>query len=142
MGLSGFVVESDSMAPTFTRGDVVFAEKIEFDDIRVGDILTFESKDTTKRFTHRVYELDNNEQLIYTKGDANNTQDPSPIAYKFVKGRVRYVLPFVGYVIKALNSTAGRIVAGTLLVLWLAIEIEIYSIHRKELSKTDEEKNN
>jgi len=141
MGLSGYFVESDSMAPTFTKGSVVFTEKVEFEDIRVGDILTFESEDTTKRFTHRVYELDNNEQLIYTKGDANDTRDPLPTSYKFVKGRVIYILPFMGYVIEALNSTAGRIVAGVVIILWLAIEIELYRTKRKELSKTDEEKN-
>ena len=142
MGLAGYVVESDSMAPTFTRGSVVFTERVEFSDIRVGDMLTFESKDTTQRFTHRVYELDNNEQLIYTKGDANDSRDPLPTSYKFVKGRVRYILPFIGYVIKALNSTVGRIVAGVLIIIWLAIEIELYRMRRKELSKTDEEKNN
>ena len=141
MGLSGFYVETDSMAPAFSKGSLVFAEKVEFAEIKIGDVLTFESEDTTKRFTHRVYELDNNEQLIYTKGDANDTRDPAPSSYKFVKGRVRYTLPYMGYVIKALNSTAGRIIAGVVIILWLAAEIEIYRIKRKELSKTDEEKN-
>jgi len=140
-GLSGFYVETDSMAPTFSEGSLVFTEQVEFSEIRVGDMLTFESKDTTRRFTHRVYKLDNNEQLIYTKGDANDTRDPLPTSYKFVKGRVIYILPFMGYVIEALNSTAGRIVAGVVIILWLAIEIELYRTKRKELSKTDEEKN-
>jgi len=34
MGLSGYFVESDSMAPTFTKGSVVFTEKVEFEDVR------------------------------------------------------------------------------------------------------------
>ncbi len=141
-GLSGFYVETDSMTPTFGEGSLVFAEKVEFSEIREGDILTFESKDTTRRFTHRVYKLDNNEQLIYTKGDANDTRDPVPISYTFVKGRVKLIIPYMGYVVEALNSNTGRITTTILIVVWVAVEIEFYRIRRKELSKTDEEKNN
>ncbi|MBQ3005311.1 MAG: signal peptidase I [Clostridia bacterium] len=141
-GLSGFYVETDSMAPTFSEGSLVFTEQVEFSEIRVGDMLTFESKDTTRRFTHRVYKLDNNEQLIYTKGDANDTRDPVPTPYEFVRGRVRLIIPYMGFVVEALNSTVGRIITAVLIVIWIAVEIELFRIRRKELSKTDEEKNN
>ena len=140
-GLSGYYVRTKSMEPTISQGSIVFVEKIDFDDITVGDVLTFQSADTTRRFTHRVVKIDSKNVLLYTRGDANNVDDPEPARYESVIGRVKYSVPVAGYVVMAVTSRTGVIVTASILVVWLSVEIEVFRLYKRRKKKADEEKN-
>jgi signal peptidase I len=71
-----FSVSTGSMNPTLKTGDIIFVKPVEFDSVQKKDIVTIEYNDSSGYFTHRVVRVDKENGLIYTKGDANEKQDP------------------------------------------------------------------
>lgn len=66
------VVTSNSMYPTFEKGDLVLMQKIKTEP-NVGDIVMYRSKETPMPITHRVIEISGN--TYKTKGDNNANAD-------------------------------------------------------------------
>ena len=77
-------ITSQSMYPTLKRGELVLIEGVDdLKDLRVGDIVAFESDDSGFAI-HRIVSIQG--ETIITKGDANDLQDP-PITFDRVIGR-------------------------------------------------------
>lgn len=131
MGYKSFYIETGSMSPTIPQGSMVLEKKVDFEDITEGDVLTFKNAEGTEYFTHRVVGIDTANQMFTTKGDANEENDPSLTGYSFVVGRVDFAVPFVGYILKFLSSSVGKIVLACVYIAWIAIEIEIFVMKRK-----------
>ncbi|AEA47840.1 signal peptidase I [Archaeoglobus veneficus] len=72
------VVTSDSMVPTFKRGDMFLAQALYIDP-QPGDIVMFKRPDVYLPITHRVLKVENGR--IYTGGDASGP-DPWYITKK------------------------------------------------------------
>ena len=66
------VVLSGSMEPTFKVGSVIYYKPIPLEQLKAGDVITFEMKQGTL-VSHRIVSIDGN--LIETKGDANEIAD-------------------------------------------------------------------
>ena len=132
LGLSCFYVTSDSMEPTLKEGYLVLTEKVEFDEIETGDIITFRNETSTKWCTHRVVMIERESQSFKTKGDNNTLPDPLRTDYELVVGKVVMAIPTLGGVTKALDSTVARVVIVLLCVIYVAIEIEIYRNRKKK----------
>ena len=99
MGLKTYKVLSGSMEPKYHVGSVVYVEKSSFDDIEVGDVITFYINDNTV-VTHRVIDKDNDTESFHTKGDANETEDGGSVAYDKVVGKVVLNVPYLGYILR------------------------------------------
>ena len=70
------LVASGSMTPTIPVHSIVMIQPIDYEDIKVGDIVTYKSTNTTGTiyyFTHRVVRIADNGNIV-TGGDAN--RDP------------------------------------------------------------------
>ncbi len=81
---------SNSMNPTFKRGDIVIYKKV--DNILPGDIIVF--KYDNQFIVHRVVSI--NEYYV-TKGDANNTVDYLKIKKEDIKGVYQFSIKYLGY---------------------------------------------
>ncbi|KAJ3065872.1 Signal peptidase complex catalytic subunit S11C [Quaeritorhiza haematococci] len=108
------VVLSESMEPSFARGDLLFLT-LNDEPIRIGDICVFKIKNKEVPVVHRVIELHDDaatgKQFILTKGDNNQVDDrglynPGQmwIHKEDVVGRVKGFLPHVGMVTILLND--------------------------------------
>ena len=85
-GIEILRVESDSMKPEFSKGDIIIIqEKKEYE---VNDIITFQLTDNEK-ITHRI--IEKNENKYYTKGDNNNAKDETGIKKDNILGKVIYI---------------------------------------------------
>ncbi len=132
-GYEGYYVATDSMTPAIKVGSLVFVKEVEFEDVKVGDVLTFTKEGSEKWFTHRVIGVNEYTKAFRTKGDNNNIEDPAETPYKAVVGRVEWHVPIVGYLSMALDATWGKIVFFAICVLYAAIEVEnIASKNRKK----------
>jgi len=92
-GKSGLVVLSDSMEPTFSEGDLLWVDVIEYDKfdfstLKVGDVISFQVQEIqgqetiTYINTHRIVNIIediNGYYHFYTKGD-NAPADPEPVS--------------------------------------------------------------
>ena len=131
-GLSPYYVLTDSMKPTFSRGSMVFARPITYEEIKVGDVLVFENKAYKKNFVHRVVRVSDNQQWIFTKGDANEMPDPLPTEYSYCKGIVKFYLPLAGFPAQFFHTTVGKAVIIGGYCLWAAVEMEQFRTAKKK----------
>ncbi|MFE7408306.1 signal peptidase I [Isoptericola sp. NPDC057559] len=116
LGAVPLTVLSGSMEPALSPGDVVVTRPVDADQIRVGDVITFqpESEDPTL-ITHRVTGVRTGaEPGFVTQGDANGAPD-APIVADQVMGRVAYSVPYVGHLTNA--SWAPQAVTGIAVLL-------------------------
>lgn len=73
-------------------GDLIVIKKTN--DYKIGDVITFMMDGDTTPTTHRIVGI--TEQGFITKGDANNTQDVSPVPVENVLGAVVGHYPKLG----------------------------------------------
>jgi len=90
-------VFSDSMVPTFFRGDMmlVYGEK----NLKVGDVVVFDSPDRKYPIIHRIHEI--RDGGIITKGDNNPSTDEGrwgAIPLEKVYGKIFLKIPLLGWV--------------------------------------------
>lgn len=131
-GLEAHYVKTGSMEPNIPEGSMVYTEAVEFENIVPGvDVLLFSNDAQNKSFTHRVMYIDYKNELLYTKGDANNGPDPLPTPFEQCRGKVSLYIPYWGYVVQAMNSVAGKMVIALIYIVWLAVEIEGFKSRKK-----------
>lgn len=122
-GYQIYVVQSGSMSPAFDTGSLVFVKPVDPLGLAEGDIITFSSSgDTTRLTTHRVTGISYEGGLSFiTRGDANNVNDPNPVAAENIIGRVTGSVPYLGYIFGFAQTRQGLIllifVPGLLLII-------------------------
>ncbi len=117
LGIVPYVVLSGSMEPSIETGSVCFINKhAKFEDIKEKDVIAFKMKDGTL-VTHRAIEI--NDSGIVTKGDNNKDADNNIVTKGNFVGKNLFWIPKVGYVIKAFQTTTGRIIAAVIILLLL-----------------------
>lgn len=99
-GLKTMVVTSGSMEPNIGTGSAILIEELPTASIRIGDSISFEGVEG-HLVTHRVIAIKdiNGETYFQTQGDANPAPDPNLAPAGAVVGRVKAVLPHMGYVL-------------------------------------------
>jgi signal peptidase len=101
-GATPYAVETGSMRPSYPPGTLVVAKPTSFEDIAIGDVVTYQlhSGEPTV-VTHRVIatktEPDGSKVLIM-QGDANDVPDENPVREVQVKGTLWYAVPHLGRV--------------------------------------------
>ena len=63
--------------------------------IQTGDVITFYRNG--ELVTHRVVEINTDEKIYITKGDANQVNDVQPVAWSDVVGVPVFDIPVLGY---------------------------------------------
>lgn len=145
-------VISHSMEPTIEGETCIIIKKVDQEDIKVGDIITFLSEEGQIRGylnTHRVNEIvqdaESGETLYITKGDAYDYVDNLPVEYEQVAGRYVGELPFGKLLFKGIRFLADRdhyflIVILPLACCFMSYAKDLYQavFHKKEKSDKDD----
>ena len=81
-GLKSFVIVSESMESTIMKGDAIFIKKVNQDELKINDIISFHNKDEI--ITHRIVKVieENGKTKYITKGDNNRREDKEHITYE------------------------------------------------------------
>lgn len=120
VGYRVFNIVSGSMAPAYNVGDLIYVKEVDPATLKVGDVITLVVNEELVVATHRVVRIDGEKQRFYTKGDANETEDSSPVHFNNVIGIPQFAVPGLGYVSDFIQKPPGMyitIVAVALLVL-------------------------
>ena len=114
-GIVPYVVLSGSMEPTIETGSVCFINKnTKIGSIKEKDIIAFKFKDGSL-VTHRAIEV--TKSGIRTKGDNNDDIDGNKVTEENFVGKNIFWIPKVGYAVKAFQSTKGKIIIFTIIIL-------------------------
>ncbi|GAB3762991.1 signal peptidase [Nocardioides ginsengisegetis] len=101
-GATPYVIETSSMTPTMPPGTLVVVRPVDQDQIRPGDVITYQIKSGDPTVvTHRVVAqgIDATGQSRWrTQGDANDAMDAGWVLPVQVKGERWYAIPYLGYV--------------------------------------------
>ena len=128
-GYSMLMIASPSMTGSIEAGDAIIIKNS--DSYAVGDVITYFPADESFSVTHRIVRMEGDQ--FYTKGDANQSEDPDPVLIEQIAGKVAVKLDKVGYFIEWLKSPIGMIFAATFIVLLILIIV----IEDKRREKTD-----
>lgn len=107
---NGYIIVSQSMVPTINVNDGIVVKRVDDDNYKVGDIISYVTTDS--RFegsvvTHRIVNKENYTDYtsIYTtKGDNNASVDANSVSTSMINGKVLFRVPKIGYVYNFLNN--------------------------------------
>ena len=101
-------IMSNSMSPTYRRGDAIIYNEVDTSELKVDDILAFQKDGIV--VTHRIVKVwkQGNTYYYTTKGDNNNTEDSFKPREENVLGRVEYVFKYIGYPTVIINEFFGK----------------------------------
>ena len=133
MGYRVFNVISGSMEPTYSVGDLLYVKEVDPKTIQPGTAITFVLNENLVVATHRVVEVDTQNNRFYTKGDANNAVDATPVHFNNVIGVPKFSIPLLGYVSSFIQNPPGMYIAvGIGVVLILAVFLPDFVGRKKE----------
>lgn len=126
-GYSVFRVVTGSMEPTIAPGSLLISQEVPIDQIQVGDIVCFRSREANmlgKSITHRVISVfENGGQIcLETRGDANPVADALPVLQSNLIGKV---VVYTGQnnaladIMSFLTSGPGFMICVVLPCLWI-----------------------
>ena len=133
-GYTPFSVQTDSMKPTFVKGDYIFIEECDPESLQVGDIITYFTIIDGQRVinTHRIVEIRQDNDVIQyrTQGDNKETNpevdklmlSPGDVIGKYNGTRI----PVLGSVIDYLSTQLGFF----LVILLPVLLFTIYQIYK------------
>lgn len=106
-GAKLFSVQSDSMAPTFNKGDLLIDIKATPQSIKPGDVISYLSlQNSGEIVTHRVVSLNYAKGYFITKGD--NLAQPDPqVPLNRLTGKTVKAVPKLGYLFDQLYKPLG-----------------------------------
>ena len=124
-GIAPYTVLSGSMEPTYHVGSLIYVKDISPEDLKVGDSITYVIAGETI-VTHRIIEIipnygDNGELGFKTKGDANKTEDGTPVHANNVIGKPIFTIPYLGYMAYFIQTPPMSYIAVGLCVFMLSM---------------------
>lgn len=133
--LTFLTVESGSMEPEMSVGDLLIDWEVPYENLEIGDDVTFQRND--EFITHRIIRKEGSR--IVTRGLANNTEDPSFGPQDYC-AKVILVIPLLGYVLDFLSRplcllTALLVIAG----LFYGTQYADWILNKAEKKKTAQE---
>ncbi len=130
-GYHMYNVISGSMEPAVKVGSLIYVRADEPAKTKENDIIAFySSAEDGGIITHRVIENNAVAGRFRTKGDANDTEDLTPIEYENYIGRVSLVVPYMGELFTVMSSSYGKIAAAC--VTFLGALLSVFGSGKKD----------
>ena len=129
VGIVPYVVVSGSMEPTIPTGSLCFINRhTAYSSVKVNDIIAYKAP-TGANVTHRVVSITS--EGIETQGDRNNTSDGFLTNQKNFLGKNIFSIPKLGYAVREMQTTTGKIIVVTTAVVILMASFLMDDTKRK-----------
>ncbi len=116
-----YIVESGSMLPALKIDSMLIVKEVPPNEIQIGDIVSYYTKNTDAKVTHRVVDIQNDGNTFITRGDANNTDDPNPLEKDRLIGKVIFSIPFIGMIFRLLSQPIAIALLVIMGIAWILI---------------------
>lgn len=112
------------MEPDYPVGSLIYVKKVNPEDIKEGDVITFYLSNGKIVATHQVYEIDREKNQFRTQGINNRDEngkiihDGSPVKYNSLIGKVVFCIPHLGSINRMITTAPGIyiVIIGTLII--------------------------
>lgn len=111
VGLRVFTVLSGSMQPAYKTGSLIYVKQTDPNEVKIGQPITFVLNEDLVVATHRVVDIDAQNQCFYTKGDANEAADGAAVHFNNLIGSPVLTIPYLGFVANYIQNPPGTYVA-------------------------------
>lgn len=107
-----FTVVTGSMEPRYNIGDVLIAKKVDAEDIKIGDSISYLGKKggfNGMIITHEVIDIEKDSSgnyIYHTKGLSNIVEDPV-VEYSQVYGKIIYKSKILSFIYSIVSSKYG-----------------------------------
>lgn len=95
IGFTPYNIETSSMEPDYPPNTLIYVYKIDFEDLKEGDVITY-IKSNDSKVTHRITSINSSEKYVKTKGDANEFEDINVVYEENIVGKVIFKIPYIG----------------------------------------------
>ena len=94
-GRQTIIIGGSSMEPAIGVGSAIIVAPVAAADLHVGDVVSLRAGDDRSLFTHRIVRIVDQPdgRWVQTKGDANDTPDPTLTHASAIEGRVQLADP-------------------------------------------------
>lgn len=143
-GFRIFNVATGSMVPKYNVGDVLIIKEVDTNKLEVGDDITYLGEVGTFKdrvVTHQIVRIEETVggRIFYTKGIANDTEDPQITADQ-IYGKVIYKCVLISLLTKLMNNlTAFYIIIFIPFALLIFLQIKDYIADKKEDNNEEDE---
>ena len=134
-GKSALVIATPSMSGSIEAGDLIIITKSY--KYELDDIITYFPAGESTSVTHRIVRIEG--EKYYTKGDANNSEDPDPVFITQIAGKMTGSIPKIGIIIEWLSTWQGIafIIAVGAVVVAIVTIADGYEDEEEEVEKTE-----
>ena len=141
-GYSFSTVVTDSMTPTIKVNDIIIIKDIDFNEIKVGDIIVYYNSEQNINVVHRVVDTNESENSVITRGD--KYKDDESRTDKIHTTKDNYIGKVVSYgsflgIGKLARSSKNIIFLIIFLIFLYILIISIINIIKLNKEKTMEE---
>ena len=137
MGMRPYVIVSGSMEPTIQTGSVCFVdETVTYEEVQENDIIAYEAANGSY-VTHRA--IDITESGIETQGDNNDVSDGVSTTEENFIGLTKFSIPYLGYFSRFIATTTGKVVVGSIFVIFMILNVIIQEVTSKKQKKNSGE---
>lgn len=133
-GINTFVVTSGSMEPIYPVGSLIYVKKVNPEEIKVEDTITFYMNNSKIIATHQVYEIDEENEQFKTQGinnkdnKGNIIHDAEPVGFSKLIGKPILCIKYLGYINRFITQAPGIYIV---FVATLIIILINYILERK-----------
>lgn len=134
LGITTVVADSDS-ATNMQVGSVAYGTRVSLDELAIGDTIIINSDNET--YLYEVTAVDTSTGVVSVK--SSDTSDVKNITLRRTASKKLFVIPLIGYIVIALQSTEGLIILGLGVVLLVILFIISEILCRKSQKIDDDE---
>ncbi|MCL2341995.1 MAG: signal peptidase I [Firmicutes bacterium] len=132
VGYKPYIILTGSMEPTIKQYGLVIVKKGDFNSVKIGDIISFDEPGVQRHVCHRVIAIDDN-GLITTKGDNNNSEDLGNVSESNFIGKVIWHNNYIAYYYNVYQSPYGVWKAVVLpVVVIILIIVGVHLLKKRE----------
>ena len=121
LSLNPLSVNSDNMAPNYSKGSLVLLKETDVTEIYTDDVIAYSSSNEKYGYDISRITGKNIEKRYFEIRDDNNSEAKSEVTYVRVLGKVVYDIPYIGYVNNFIGETRGKIISTTVILGLLVI---------------------
>ena len=137
-GYTPFIVASGSMEPVLKVQDVIVTQKVDENQLKIGDIIAYYDAEDNIVITHRIAGIvqDGTQKVYQMKGDNNVSIDTTIVTKDNIQGKYAFTIPFIGKIATFVGTPLGLLITiGIIILIYIILDLTDRIIRNRKEDK-------